>query len=136
LGPAEVIEYLINRAPSIIYTTALSPFDTLYAYCSLNWIEGNLGRLVREIKKRKGLFQTESLIKPIPVPDNFLLIKLKEELEERGIVVGAIRPPTVPQPILRLNLRLPVSISKIWQVVEIVSHLLGKEIIPRKPEGE
>lgn len=124
LGPAEVIDYLINRAPSVIYTTALSPFDTLYAYCSINWIVENLSHLHREIKRRQAIFHTPSLIKPIPVGNNQLAIEVKNGLEKQGVVVGAIRPPTVPSPIIRLNLRLPVPVSKIVNVLQLITDFL------------
>jgi 8-amino-7-oxononanoate synthase len=121
LGPAEVIEYLLNRARPIIYTTALSPFDTLYGLESLEYIQRNLEGLKREIARRKQFFGTQSLIKVVEAPSIEKLLQLKGELERRGVVVGAIRPPTVPKPIFRVILRLTVPLSTISETLSLLS---------------
>ncbi|MEO1941935.1 MAG: pyridoxal phosphate-dependent aminotransferase family protein [Campylobacterales bacterium] len=128
LGPAEVIKYLLNRARSIIYTTALSPFDTFYGLESLEYIQRNLEWLKREIDRRRRLFQTQSLIKVVEVPSIEKLLQLKQSLEKRKIVVGAIRPPTVPKPIFRIILRLPAPIPKISETLSLLTEGLSLQV--------
>ena len=53
LASKEVISFLENRAKGVIYTTALSNFDTMYAYFSLKYIHNNLDKLKIKIDERK-----------------------------------------------------------------------------------
>lgn len=118
LANREIIEFLLNRAKSVIYTTALSPMDTLLGYFAFKRIEKNLDYFKREIEKRKEIFQTDSLIKIIETADNETLLSKKEELLKKNILIGAIRPPTVKSPIFRIILRTCIEIETIKNVIK------------------
>ena len=118
LANKEIIDFLINKAKSIIYTTALSPFDTLSAYYALQFIEENLNTLKENIKIKQELFQTSSLIKIIKSKNNTHLLQKKEELLNKNILIGAIRPPTVKSPIFRIILRLPIKNNIISKTIK------------------
>jgi len=117
LAKKEIIEYLLNRAKSIIYTTALSPFDALLAYYSLQKIEKNIFSFKKEIQKRKLTYNLESLIKIIPTDINTLFEK-KNSLLKQKILIGAIRPPTVKKPIFRVILRTNVKMDIISKTIQ------------------
>ena len=112
LASEHIIEYLINRAKSIIYATALSLYDTLLAHNSLEYILKNKNYLTNQISLRKKIVQNEfgitmdGLILPIIIGDNKKVLKIKESLENEGYAIGAIRQPTVSKAILRVIARL------------------------------
>jgi len=105
LANNEIIEYLINRAKSVIYTTALSPIDILLAYYGLKEIQENLNFYKEKVEEKKLIFNTTSLIKIINTKDNTTLLKKQKYLLQKNILIGAIRPPTVKKPIFRIILR-------------------------------
>jgi len=117
LGNNEVISYLLNRAKSVIYTTALSPMDSLLAYFALEKIQDNLSEFKALISERKLTYNLNSLIKIIPEIDNLTLKRKQNELLEKNIIVGAIRPPTVKQPIYRVILRTNVKMDIISKTI-------------------
>jgi 8-amino-7-oxononanoate synthase len=126
LGTEEVIKYLINRAKSLIYTTALSPFDTLYAFEAMEYIQNHLQTFKEKIAIRSTHFQTPSLIKMIPAPSISTLLQKGKKLEEIGVWVGTIRPPTLPTPHFRVILRTPIPLEIIQRVVEFLTSPEGR----------
>ncbi len=109
LAKKEIIDFLVNKAKSIIYTTALSPIDCYNAYFALEYIQENLNLLKNFINSKKLRFNSQSLIKIIPEKSNKILLqKQKDLLNNHNILVGAIRPPTVKIPIFRVILRINV----------------------------
>jgi len=118
LAKSEIIEFLINRAKSIIYTTALSPVDALLAYYALEKIEKNKNFYKKEINKRNLILNSDSLIKILPAQDNKALLLKQKHLLNRNILIGAIRPPTVKSPIFRIIGRVSVEIDIISKTIE------------------
>ena len=118
LASKEIISFLENRAKGVIYTTALSNFDTMYAYFGLKYIKENLDYLKQEIKKRQNLFGIESLIY-IKEYKNDILLK-NEELQKKGFFVGAIRPPTTKTPIFRVTTRITESFEKLEELKGLI----------------
>jgi len=111
LADPEVISFLENRAKSVIYATAPSIFDIALADENLKWIAKNAKNLRKRFLKATKIAEeitgiaTPSLILPIPVADSEAVLEKKAQLQEMGFEVGAIRPPTVKDPILRVILR-------------------------------
>lgn len=112
LSSKEIISFLENRAKSIIYTTALSLFDVLLANEALKYIEKNRKKILKKIQKRKDLIKNildkrvESMILPIEFESSAKVLNAQKTLLKKGFLVGAIRPPTVKKPILRIIPRL------------------------------
>jgi len=112
LSSSHINEYLINRAKPIIYATSLSLYDTLLAYKSLEYILQNREVLKKEIAKRqsiiKEIFQIkiDGLIVPLVINDNKKVLEIKNDIQDLGFSVGAIRQPTVPKAIIRLIARV------------------------------
>jgi 8-amino-7-oxononanoate synthase len=118
LASKHIISYLENRAKPIIYSTALSLFDTAFALCALDYIIKNKKKIKKKIKKNQKIvkdilgIKIQSLILPITIANNEKVIKLQKQLIDDGYIVGAIRQPTVKKAILRVILKLDIS-SKI-----------------------
>lgn len=135
-GSAELIETLIQRARTFIYTTASSP--------ALAWATRAALQLVREGSSlRESLFdnisyfrqgarqlglplmQSASAIQPLVVGDAAMAMSLSESLRSQGILVTAIRPPTVPQGTARLRITLCArhsrrQLDRLLEVLKIV----------------
>lgn len=108
-GPRALIELLINRARSFIYTTALSPADTAAALAALAICMSAEGDALRA-RLRESI---ESLapghpspIIPVVLGEDRAALLAAQQLRSQGIHVPAIRPPTVPQGTARLRIAL------------------------------
>ncbi|WP_456383504.1 aminotransferase class I/II-fold pyridoxal phosphate-dependent enzyme [Hydrogenimonas sp.] len=114
LASEEIVAFLHNRAKPLIYTTAPSLFDIALAQEGFEHIAKKRELLKRRIARRKAVVEEmtgrypESMIVPFPVEDIPTLMRYRRRLAESGFDVGAIRPPTVERPMLRIILRTPV----------------------------
>jgi 8-amino-7-oxononanoate synthase len=111
-----VIEWLLQRARTYVFSTALPASVAAAATAAIGEIErepGMVSRLHQRIAEfRDGCHQlgiaTHSLtaIHPIVVGDPMRAVRLGERLRARGQLVPAIRPPTVPDGTARLRVSL------------------------------
>jgi len=107
---AEVADLIRNRARSLQYATGLPPGTLAAATAALDLIATDsdlvrkpLGR-ARRFTGRLGLATPESPIVPIVLGGAQRTMQVAEALRQRGFLVGAIRPPTVPDGTARLRL--------------------------------
>jgi 8-amino-7-oxononanoate synthase len=111
----EIIEWLIQRAHSYIYTTALPPAIAEASRASLKLIQAEpwrreiLKELIvyfRERCKQAGIKLSDSHtpIQPVILTTAAQAIHISEKLLTSGILVPAIRPPTVPKNTARLRI--------------------------------
>jgi len=116
-GAEDLIEYLIQAARTYIYTTAQPPAVAEATRAALKlvdaepWRRDKLQDLVarfREGATQLGLelMDSPTPIQPIVVGDNETALAMSEALWEQGILVTAIRPPTVPAGTARLRVTL------------------------------
>jgi 8-amino-7-oxononanoate synthase len=112
VGSQPLIDYLRNRARSLIYSTALPPATVAAAAAAVDFVMSDAGnerrdRLWRNVSEVKnGLkIQTESRspIIPVIIGDEQAAVDVSQKLYERGIFVPAIRFPTVPKGKARLR---------------------------------
>jgi 8-amino-7-oxononanoate synthase len=112
-GEAVLVEYLLNRARTFMYTTSLPPLivgmvkEALRIMKEEPWRREKLWentRLFREGAERLGFkVLGETPIVPIVIGDDHLTMRLSAALFELGIYVQGIRPPTVPPGTSRLR---------------------------------
>jgi 8-amino-7-oxononanoate synthase len=104
-----VIDLLINRARSFIYTTGLAPSAAAAASAALDVMAREPERgtqahaHARDFAARLGLPEPESAIVPVILEDSERALAASRQLEEQGFLVTAIRPPTVPAGTARLR---------------------------------
>ncbi len=123
-GRKELIEFLINKARTFIYTTALPPGiigATIKAIDIVKSSEGYYRRkllfkrakILREKLKKAGFntLNSTTQIIPILIGDEFTTMKISEKLLENGIYVQGIRPPTVPENMCRLRVTVTVPVN-------------------------
>ena len=122
-GSDDLIETLIQRARSYIYTTATPPAlaeatrAALRLVQSEGWRRERLIELVARFRagaEQLGLPLTQSTtpIQPLIVGDAARALQLSQALNERGILISAIRPPTVPEGTARLRITLSAAHSE------------------------
>jgi 8-amino-7-oxononanoate synthase len=118
-----VIETLIQYARSYIYTTATPALlaHTLQKSLMLieleTWRREKLQQHIALLKQalqslRWQLLPSQTPIQPLIVTENDIAVWLSDALRKKGILVPAIRPPTVPQGLARLRISLSASHSK------------------------
>ncbi|HCC53873.1 MAG TPA: 8-amino-7-oxononanoate synthase [Desulfobulbaceae bacterium] len=121
-GNKEMIDYLLNRARSFIFSTALPPAVTASSLAAVRLIgHSSLRRELHEkIACFKDLLRTggylaelgPSQIIPIPVGESGVALKKADLLRAQGIFATAIRPPTVPDGTARLRFSITRHHSK------------------------
>jgi len=113
-GSRTLIDFLLNRARSFIYSTGLAPAMAAAAGAALDLIESSPeliarlwenGEYLRDGFNSLGfkLAPTESPILPVMIGESDAALKMAAALHERGVYVIAIRPPTVPRATARLR---------------------------------
>jgi 8-amino-7-oxononanoate synthase len=113
----EVIETLIQSARSYIYTTATPPLLSHALLTSLRLIEQDEWRrqaLANNIIQLREALQSLpwklvpscTPIQPLVIGDSVEAVRISQGLRERGILIPAIRPPTVPRGAARLRISL------------------------------
>lgn len=115
-GSGEMVEYLINKCRSFIYSTSLPPSVIASDLAGIEMVreEGSrrdkvleLARCFREALKKKGCaVKGCSQIVPVIVGENLKAVKAAKVLQSKGYWVLPIRPPTVPRGEARLRFSL------------------------------
>ncbi len=119
-GPALLWEYLVNFCGGFIYSTALPPPVVGAASAALDLLPGmeserhllqaGAEELRRNLRRlgRDTLASTTQIV-PLVAGSSAAAVSLSRELERRGILGVAIRPPTVPEGTARVRLSLTAS---------------------------
>lgn len=127
-GPRLVVEYLIQKARPLIYSTAPAPAVVGAALGALEVLESDptpLKCLRENVRRlRKGLekigrvvsSQCDVPIFPLIFGETEEALKASRKLYEEGFFVPAIRPPTVPQGSARL--RVTVSAAHSFEHID------------------
>ena len=123
-GKQAYIDYLINKSRPFIFSTALSPSTIASANTALNLLKENSKeyldnlnkntRIMRKLLVDGGLnvIDGETPIIPIIIGPADLANRFSNQLKEEGILVSAIRPPSVPKDMSRLRLTIMTSHTK------------------------
>lgn len=116
-GSRKLIDWLVNRARTYIFSTAQPPANSRAALAALKivqqepWRRRELlarSRMLRDALAAQGwqLGASVSQIIPVVVGDPFRAVALSRALADRGLIVPAIRPPSVPAGQSRLRISL------------------------------
>jgi 8-amino-7-oxononanoate synthase len=122
-GATELVEWLVQRARTYIYSTALPPVAAAAAIAALDLVDAQ-PELVSRLRQRIAEFRAASAaiglrlaesttaIQPIVLGDAAWAVDASQRLLERGFLVPAIRPPTVPEDTSRLRVSLSAAHSR------------------------
>lgn len=132
-GEQVVIDYLIQKAKSYVYSTPAPPALSATLAASVKLIEqgddlrANLNSLIAYLKdnlklKKWQLMASDTPIQPLVVGGNKEALALSEYLQTLGILVPAIRPPTVPVGTARLRISLSAAhtLEDVKKLVEAI----------------
>ncbi|NOU25167.1 MAG: 8-amino-7-oxononanoate synthase [Methylotenera sp.] len=132
-GESVVIDYLIQTAKSYVYSTPAPPALSATLSASVKLIEEgddlrtHLRSLIAYFKdnlhcKKWQLLPSQTSIQPLLVGGNLEALALSEFLQNIGILVPAIRPPTVPVGTARLRISLSAahSLDDIKQLISAI----------------
>lgn len=122
-GPTVIKEHLINHARTFIFSTALPPYFAEQIGAALKLAVGMEAERNTLLKRASGLdaalrkagFKTAgsaSQIVPVVLGSNEDTLQAAEILQQAGLAVRAIRPPTVPTGKSRLRLSLTARIKE------------------------
>jgi 8-amino-7-oxononanoate synthase len=116
-GAPDAVEWLVQRARTLIYSTALPAVAPAAAIAAMDLIDAQpdlVNRLQRRIAEFRaaggavGLALTDSTtaIQPLALGDAAWALDASQRLLAQGFLVPAIRPPTVPEGTSRLRVSL------------------------------
>ena len=122
-GPGPFIDLLVNRARPFIFTTGPAPADSAAALAAIRITRsaegGALMRRLRNLVERLRPGHRSPIV-PIPAGSETEALQAAEGLLAAGLLVPAIRPPTVPPGTSRLRVALSAAHSE-----DMLDRLLG-----------
>lgn len=140
-GSKMLIEYLINKSRSFIFSTAFSPVMAAAATAGIERIRTD-ENLVKRLQENISYFckklqmagldiHSDSAIIPIIVGDEEVALQAMADLKDRGYYISAIRYPTVGKGSARLRIALMSSHTKeeLDGLVEALVECLGRKVI-------
>ncbi|WP_411077948.1 8-amino-7-oxononanoate synthase [Streptomyces sp. cmx-10-25] len=133
LGPARVIEHLVNAARTFIFDTGLAPAAVGGALASLRLIAAEPGLAGRVRTVATGLYERltaagltaarpDAAVVSVRAPSPEAALRWAADCREQGLAVGCFRPPSVPDGVsrLRLTARADLTDGQIDRAVETV----------------
>jgi 8-amino-7-oxononanoate synthase len=133
-GSDELVETLIQQARTYVYTTATPPALAWATRTALRLVQtgderrAHLRELIRRFRSGAAelelpLMESLTPIQPLLVGDAEAAVTLGDALRSRGILVGVIRPPTVPEGAARLRITLSAqhSFEQVDQLLDVLN---------------
>ncbi|MFM9967077.1 MAG: 8-amino-7-oxononanoate synthase [Burkholderiales bacterium] len=146
-GPDAVVETVLQRARTYMFSTASPAMlaaaveESLLVMRDEPWRRTHLRALIHAYQsaaQARGLHRDETSlsasdtpIQPLVVGANAAALSLAAQLRERGILVPAIRPPTVPEGTARLRISLSAAHS-LDEVEKLVAALADLSLFAAK----
>ena len=137
-GSRPLIEYLVNRARSFIFSTAPVPAAAAAATAGVRYVQSDAGEERRRMlwervsqlqgstsQKGQRLAIQASAIFPLMIGDEAKAVEVAAALRRKGILIPAIRYPTVARGAARLRLTLTAAhtTAEVEQVKTVIWNL-------------
>lgn len=127
-----IIDYLINKANSFIFSTAIPPVNIMWSNFLIeekfNTVRQKAEKLNTLIKEAHNYIKDngETQIVPVIIGENNKTVKIAEQLRAKGFYVLPVRPPTVPVNTsrLRLSLTADITFNEFKTVIDTVKEVL------------
>ncbi|KAB1987110.1 8-amino-7-oxononanoate synthase [Streptomyces triticiradicis] len=134
LGPAAVIDHLINAARTFIFDTGLAPAAAGAALAALRLLRREPGRAARAREVATALHtrltaeglsavRPDAAVVSVRAPSPERAVRWAADCREAGLAVGCFRPPSVPDGVsrLRLTARADLTEEQIEHAVDVIS---------------
>ncbi|MGP3966278.1 8-amino-7-oxononanoate synthase [Streptomyces sp. 6N223] len=132
LGPARVIEHLVNAARTFIFDTGLAPAAAAAALAALRVLRREPERAGRARAAAAGLHRglaaaglaatrPDAAVVSVRAPSPEAAVAWAARCREAGVAVGCFRPPSVPDPRLRLTGRAVLTAAQLARAVGVVT---------------
>lgn len=122
LGPAAVVEHLVNRARAFIFDTALAPAAAGAALGALEIarrtpeLEERVRSRVRQLAEVLGVEPPAGAVLSVPMPSAAVAVAARDAGLRAGVRVGCFRPPSVPDGISRLRVTVSAGVpDEEWE---------------------
>jgi 8-amino-7-oxononanoate synthase len=134
-GSRVLIDYLLNRARAFVFTTAQPPALAAAALAALHVVQSEpelRARLRRNAARVRSALRipgpADGHIIPVLIGESDATMQVGAALRERGILVGAVRPPTVPLGTARLRITLSAAHTDddIERLLGALAEVLGR----------
>ncbi|MBT5231374.1 MAG: 8-amino-7-oxononanoate synthase [Methylococcales bacterium] len=137
VGDADLIDTLVQHSRSYVYTTAMPPAIAAATEQSIQIIQtetwrkqqlhDNIALFKQLLQEHNISTQSDSAIQPILIGSDENALAASQALNNAGIMVSAIRPPTVPEGTARLRITLSAfhQTTHIEQLVDVLSQIKG-----------
>ncbi|MFV5993255.1 8-amino-7-oxononanoate synthase [Streptomyces sp. NPDC056231] len=134
LGPARVIDHLVNAARTFIFDTGLAPAATGAALASLRLLRREPARAGRARTVATALYERltaegltavrpDAAVVSVRAPSPDAAVRWAADCRAAGIAVGCFRPPSVPDGISRLRLTARADLTEV-QIAAAVATIL------------
>ncbi|WJD95744.1 8-amino-7-oxononanoate synthase [Streptomyces antimycoticus] len=133
LGPARVIEHLVNTARTFIFDTGLNPAAVGAALASLRLLRREPERAARVRTVAMGLYgrltaagltavRPDASVVSVRAPSPEQAVRWAADCRAAGLLVGCFRPPSVPDGIsrLRLTARGDLTEEQVGRAVDVI----------------
>lgn len=133
LGPARVIEHLVNSARTFIFDTGLNPAAVGAALASLRLLRREPERAARVRTVAMGLYgrltaaglaavRPDASVVSVRAPSPEKAVRWAADCRAAGLMVGCFRPPSVPDGVsrLRLTARGDLTEEQIEEAVDVI----------------
>jgi 8-amino-7-oxononanoate synthase len=147
-GSNTLKQFLINRARTFIFSTALPPYMAGQIRAGLRLVQladSERARLAKMSASLRGslrsagfdIAHSESQIVPIVLGENSRALEYAHSLERSGYTARAIRPPTVPQGTSRIRLSLTCALqdADIAQLYSVLASIRMRERVIAAAHG-
>jgi len=125
----EIRSYLVNHSRSLIFTTALPPVVAswnLFIFTQIlemkkerHHLRQLSDRLRRDLRTHGLRTAGDTNIVPVLIGDNRLTVDVAGKMQEEGLLILPVRPPTVPEGTARFRLSLTADMQ--WRDLEMVA---------------
>ena len=138
-GEPGLVDWLVQRARTYIYSTALPPMAASAAVAAMDlidrepWLVSTLHERIAQFRAGCAaagiaLGDSQTAIQPVPLGDAQRALEVAARLDRAGFLVPAIRPPTVPEGTSRL--RVSLSAAHRSEDVSALVDALGAALKP------
>jgi 8-amino-7-oxononanoate synthase len=134
LGPAAVIDHLVNTARTFIFDTGLAPAAAGAALAALRLLRREPGRAARAREVATALHtrltaeglaavRPDAAVVSVRAPSPERAVRWAADCREAGLAVGCFRPPSVPDGVsrLRLTARADLTDEQVEHAVDVIS---------------